>query len=147
MVRDEPRRHRVAGRPAGGAARDQDALGGQGQRAGPGGLLPLRGRARRGPPRLPEPAAAAGAAYYYCQVQGNMRNLGLELCFFVVWTPPGDAGVPLPLRPGVATGVLFPRLREFYFEHYLPAAELHANGRLKPGCTAEEPPEEEEDGW
>ena len=97
-------------------------------------------------PGCPNPRRLPVPPYYYCQVQGNMRNLGLELCFFVVWTPQGMQVSRFRYDPEWATGVLFPRLREFYFEHYLPAAELHANGRLKPGCTAEEPPEEEA-GW
>ena len=89
------------------------------------------------PPRLPVPP------YYWCQVQGNMHNLGLALCFFVVWTPFGMQISRFRYDQVWCEKYLFPSLHEFYFNHYLPVAVQHANGHIKPGCTA---PEEDDDG-
>lgn len=89
-------------------------------------------------PDSPNPRQLPVPPYYYCQVQGNMAQLGLRNCFFVVWTPAGMQVTRLKFHPGWWGDTLLPRLHEFYHGHYLPAAVAHVRGELAPGCTEPE---------
>jgi hypothetical protein len=70
---------------------------------------------------------------YMAQIQGTMGNLGLPWCDFVVWTPQETQITRVPFDPEYWNGMLLPKLTEFYFNRYVPAAVNKENGLLEEG--------------
>ena len=72
--------------------------------------------------------------YYFAQIQGSMQILDLPYCHFYVWTPYGSSLECFPRNDQYWTEFLFPRLRLFYFNRFLPLAFLQQRGLLF-GCN------------
>ena len=71
--------------------------------------------------------------YYFDQIQGIMAILKLPFCDFVVWTPEVTQVRRYNFDPSYWKEVLYPRLRTFYFNEYLPRLILKEEGLLKEG--------------
>lgn len=82
---------------------------------------------------LPNGVSGPIPHYYYDQIQGVMGVLGLPYADFLVWTPEEAQVTRFPFDRKYWEEELFPALREFFFEHYVPAAVDLLNGRLMPG--------------
>lgn len=73
--------------------------------------------------------------HYNCQIQGMMANMKLPYCDFVVWIP-GDMQINrVDFDPEFWDTTLFPGLKTFYWDRYLPALVAKANGQLEEGDT------------
>jgi putative phage-type endonuclease len=71
--------------------------------------------------------------YYYDQIQGIMAILQLPYCDFVVWTPEKTQIRRYNFDLSYWEKVLFPRLKQFYMDEYLPRLILKEEGKLKSG--------------
>jgi hypothetical protein len=71
--------------------------------------------------------------YYLDQVQGIMGLMKLPWCDFVVWTPTEMQITRIPFDEHYWTTDLFPALRAFYFDLYLPMRIRRDRGLLAPG--------------
>jgi putative phage-type endonuclease len=71
--------------------------------------------------------------YYFDQIQGIMAILKLPFCDFVVWTPEVTQVRRYNFDPSYWKEVLYPRLRTFYFQEYLPRLILKEEGLLREG--------------
>ena len=71
--------------------------------------------------------------YYFDQMQGIMGALGLPFAEFIVWTSKEMQITHVPFLPGYWKNELFPALRAFYFDKFVPAAVRFLNGELLPG--------------
>lgn len=74
--------------------------------------------------------------HYMDQIQGTMGNLGLPWCDFVVWTPTHCQVQRVAFCKRYWDEVLLPRLTNFYFRQYVPAAVKKENGCLLPNTVA-----------
>lgn len=70
--------------------------------------------------------------YYFDQMQGIMGALGLPFADFVVWTAKEMQITRLPFLPDYWQHELFPALKHFYFEMFVPAVVRFLNGELLP---------------
>jgi putative phage-type endonuclease len=71
--------------------------------------------------------------YYYDQIQGIMGILQLPFCDFVVWTPEKTQIRRYNFNKNYWNEFLFPKLREFYMQEYLPRLILKEEGKLSYG--------------
>ena len=78
---------------------------------------------------LPNPVPT----YYNAQIQGTMGNLNLNWCDFVVWTPTGTQVTRVLFDREFWDTQLYPRVRDFYFNMYVPLAIKKENGLLPAG--------------
>lgn len=69
--------------------------------------------------------------YYFDQIQGIMGLLQLPFCDFVVWTPTQTSIRRYAFDKKYWCKVLFPRLKTFYMDEYLPRLLLKEEGVLK----------------
>jgi putative phage-type endonuclease len=72
-------------------------------------------------------------AYYNAQIQGTMGNLNLNWCDFVVWTPTGTQVTRVLFDAEFWDTQLYPRVKDFYFNMYVPLAIKKENGLLPAG--------------
>ena len=78
---------------------------------------------------LPNPVPT----YYNAQIQGTMGNLNLNWCDFVVWTPTGTQVTRVLFDKEFWDTQLYPRVKDFYFNMYVPLAIKKENGLLPAG--------------
>ena len=71
--------------------------------------------------------------YYFDQMQGIMGALGRCPLPFIVWTSKEMQITHVPFLPDYWKDELFPALRAFYFDKFVPAAVRFLNGELLPG--------------
>lgn len=71
--------------------------------------------------------------YYFDQMQGIMGALELPFADFIVWTSKEMQITRIPFLPDYWRDELFPALRHFYFDTFMPAAIRFLNGELLPG--------------
>ena len=71
--------------------------------------------------------------YYFDQMQGIMGALGLPFAEFIVWTSKEMQITRVPFLPDYWKDELFPSLRAFYFDKFVPAVVRYFNGELLPG--------------
>lgn len=74
--------------------------------------------------------------YYYDQIQGAMSLNNWSFCDVVVYTPTKTEVTRFFKDDEYWTGTLFPALRSFYFNEFLPALQLRVDGKLEPGTLA-----------
>lgn len=70
---------------------------------------------------------------YYCQIQGCMSVIDLPYSHFYVWTPTKTSLMCYPANEKFWREFLYPKLRDFYFNRFLPFAFLKHMGFLQPG--------------
>ena len=70
---------------------------------------------------------------YYDQVIGQCAILGLPFADFVVWTRTATQITRVPFCRDYWENELFPALRDFYFNKYLPTMRLREEGELVHG--------------
>jgi hypothetical protein len=71
--------------------------------------------------------------YYYDQIQGIMAINHWPWCDTVVYTPRETQVIRFPANEEYWATQLFPALRAFYFDDFLPRVALRMQGRLKRG--------------
>ena len=71
--------------------------------------------------------------YYFDQIQGIMGILNLPFCDFVVWTPEKSQVRRYNFDSSYWVQVLFPKLRKFFMDEYLPRLILKEEGQLLEG--------------
>lgn len=73
--------------------------------------------------------------YYYDQIQGVMAINGWPWCDTVVYTPLETEVIRFYANAEYWSKTLFPALRSFYFDEFLPRLQLRCQGKLPRGAV------------
>jgi hypothetical protein len=75
--------------------------------------------------------------YYIPQIQGVMNLMHWPFTDTIVYTPTVLEVTRFARDEAYWSGFLYPALRRFYFEEFLPLLDLRCQGKLEPGCIVQ----------